>query len=231
VARVELEIWSDIACPWCYIGKRRLEAALAQFDHADQLTITWRSFELDPAAPAEHEGDHAERLARKYAMSVERAREIQAQMTEAAGAEGLRFDFEAVRGGSTFDAHRLVHLAAAHGRQDAMKERLLGAYFSEGRLISDAATLLELAEEIGLPRAEAAELLAGQRYQDEVRADERAAAGLGISGVPTFIVDRRVGVTGAQPPELLLEMLRRGWAEREPTHVVSVGESCDLDGC
>jgi predicted DsbA family dithiol-disulfide isomerase len=228
---VQLEIWSDIACPWCYIGKRRFETALARFEHADELLVTWRSFELDPSAPPERAGDNATRLASKYGMTVEQARDVQAQMAEAAAAEGLRFDFDAVRSGSTFDAHRLVHLAARHGHQDAMKERLLHAYFTEGRLVSDRETLVGLGEEVGLAGAEIAEMLDGDRYAQEVRDDERAAAELGISGVPTFIVDRRVGVTGAQPPELLLEMLRQAWARREPMSIAGGGESCGVDGC
>lgn len=211
---MELEIWSDIACPWCYIGKRRFEAALRQFEHADQLTITWRSFELDPSAPAERAGDLAEHLARKYGMPVEQARESQRGLTATAAAEGLQFRFDHARSGNTFDGHRLIHLAAEHGLQGAMKERLLRAYFTEGRLISEPATLMAAGAEIGLPHEEIQELLGTDRFADEVRADEHAAAELGISGVPTFIVDRRVGVTGAQPPEQILAMLREGWARR-----------------
>jgi predicted DsbA family dithiol-disulfide isomerase len=212
---MELEIWSDIACPWCYIGKRRLESALAGFEHADEVEITWRSFELDPDAPAEREGDLATLLARKYGMTVEQARESQRSLTETATAEGLTFDFDGARRGNTFDGHRLVHLAAEHGLGGAMKERLLRAYFTEGRLISDPETLLAAGREVGIPEDEIRELIAGDRFADEVRADERAATALGISGVPTFIVDRTVGVTGAQPPDLLLQMLRQGWARRE----------------
>src|SRR5262249_43437722 len=153
VAAVEVEIWSDIACPWCYVGKRRFEAALAQFEHADQVHVTWRSFELDPAAPAERPGNRTEGLARKYGLTIERAREIEAHIVEMAAGEGLHFRFDLVRSGNTFDGHRLVHLAGEHGRSDAMKERLLRAYFSEGRLVSDAATLASLAGEVGLDEA------------------------------------------------------------------------------
>jgi predicted DsbA family dithiol-disulfide isomerase len=195
------------------------------------VTVTWRSFELDPDAPPERPGDNASRLARKYGMTVEQARESQAQMTGAAAAEGLDFHFETVRSGSTFDAHRLVHLAGEHGLGDAMKERLLRAYFSEGRLVSDPVTLSELAAEVGLPAGEVSELLSTDRHAEDVRADERQASELGISGVPTFIVDRKVGVTGAQPPTLLLEMLRQAWSRREPVSMLGGGESCGVDGC
>ncbi|HEX8975669.1 MAG TPA: DsbA family oxidoreductase [Solirubrobacteraceae bacterium] len=213
---MELEIWSDIACPWCYIGKRRFQSALSQFEHADELTVTWRSFELDPNAPAEREGELAGHLARKYGMPIEQARESQRGLTDMAAQEGLTLRFDLARSGNTFDGHRLVHLAAEHGRQQEMKERLMQAYFTEGRLVSDPQTLMALGLEIGLPADEIEALLAGDRFAEEVRADEAAAAKLGISGVPTFIVDRQVGVTGAQPPELILEMLRQGWARREP---------------
>ena len=227
---MHVEIWSDIACPWCYVGKRRFEAALAAFAHRDEVQVTWRSFELDPAAPAERERSGAEHLAAKYGMSVEQATAMNAQMTETAAAEGLDFRFDRQRGGSTFDAHRLVHLAAAHGRQDAMKERLMRAYFGEGELMSDHATLTRLAGEVGLPADEVAALLAGDRFAAEVRDDERTAAGFGISGVPFFVVDRTIGASGAQSPEVLGELLRQGW-EAQPAAVVATGDSCDVDGC
>ncbi len=212
---MELEIWSDIACPWCYIGKRRIEAALAAFPHSGELTMRWRSFELDPGAPPERPGELAELLARKYRMSVEQAREAQASLTATAAAEGLHFRLQDTRSANTFDGHRVVQLAAEHGRQDAVKERLMHAYFAEGRLLSDADTLRELGLEVGLPAPELDDVLAGDRFADRVRGDEQTATELGIAAVPTFIVDRRVGVTGAQPAELLLEMLRRGWEGRE----------------
>jgi predicted DsbA family dithiol-disulfide isomerase len=209
---MQLEIWSDIACPWCYVGKRRLESALAEFDGADEVEITWRSFELDPDAPPERHGDLAEGLARKYGITPEQARASQASLSATAAAEGLTFRFDQARSGNTFDGHRLVHLAAEHGVAGEVKEWLLDAYFSRGRLISDAETLREAAEAAGLPEVEVEELLSGERFAEEVRADEQAARELGIGGVPTFIVDRKVGVTGAQPSELLLEMLRRAQA-------------------
>ncbi len=213
---MDVEIWSDIACPWCYIGKRRFEAALEQFEHRDDVNVTWRSFELDPGAPDERTGDRAERLAQKYGMTVEQAREAERQLTGVATDEGLNFRFDIARSGTTFDAHRLVHLAEAHGLQDAMKERLLQAYFTEGELMSDHDTLVRMALQVGLDEQEVRELLAGERYADEVRADERTAGELGISAVPTFVVDRKLGASGAQPPDALLDLLRQGWAKRSP---------------
>jgi predicted DsbA family dithiol-disulfide isomerase len=218
---VDVEIWSDIACPWCYIGKRRFEAALEQFEHRDDIHVIWRSFELDAGAPHGRTGDRAERLAQKYGMTVEQAREAEQQLTGVAAGEGLPFRFDIARSGSTFDAHRLVHLAETHGLQDEMKERLLGAYFTEGELMSDHDTLVRLAAEVGLDERQARELLAGDRYADEVRADERTAGELGISAVPTFVVDRKLGATGAQPPEALLDLLRQGWARRNPASALA----------
>jgi len=196
---MELEIWSDVACPWCYVGKRRLEAALTQFEHRDDVSITWRSFELDPSAPPERTGDRAEHLARKYGMTVEQARERQQELAETAAGDGLEMRFEIARAANTFDAHRLVHLAGAHGRQDEMKERLMQAHFTDGELVSGD---------------EVSEMLAGDRFSAEVRDDERTASELGISAVPTFVVDRAMGASGAYPPDALLELLRRGWAAR-----------------
>ncbi len=228
---MHVEIWSDIACPWCSIGKRRFEAALAGFEHRDAVTVTWRSFELDPGAPAEREGELAAHLASKYGSSVEQARARQAQLAEVAAAEGLDFRFDVARGGNTFDAHRLVHLAAAHGLQDAMEERLMRAYLGEGELMSDHAALARLAGEVGLPAGEVDELLAGDRFAAEVRDDERTGASLGITGVPFFVVDRAFGASGAQPPETLRGLLEHAWEARPAVEVVAAGESCGIDGC
>jgi predicted DsbA family dithiol-disulfide isomerase len=218
---VDVDIWSDIACPWCYIGKRRFESALAGFEHAGEVNVHWHSFELDPNAPAERTGDRTESLARKYGMTVEQARAAEQRVVDTAAGEGLDFRLQRARGGNTFDGHRLVHLAAAHGLGGAMKERLLAAYFTEGRLISDHATLAELAAEVGLPEDETRELLATERFAEEVRADELLASQLRISGVPTFVVDRAIGVSGAQPPDQLLELLREGWARGQAAAATS----------
>ncbi len=209
-----VEIWSDIACPWCYIGKRRFEQALAEFEHRDDVQVIWRSFELDPSAPEELKGERAARLAAKYGMSVEQAREAEQRMVDTAAAEGLDFRFDIARSGRTFDAHRVVHLAHEHGLGDEAKERLLRAYFSEGELMSDRDSLVRLAAEVGLDEEEVRAVLADERYAAEVRDDERAAMELGITAVPTFVIDRAIGVSGAQPPAALLEFLKQGWNSR-----------------
>ena len=228
---MDVEIWSDIACPWCYVGKRRFEAALTRFEHRDDVRVTWRSFELDPSAPREREGDRAARLADKYGMTLEQAQTAERQMTDVAAGEGLDFRFDIARSGLTFDGHRMIHLAAEHDLQDAMKERLLRAYFSEGELVADHDTLVRLATEVGLPEDEARATLSGERFADAVRDDELTAQGLGIAAVLTFVVDRARGASGAQPPDQLLDLLRRGWANRAPVSVVSGGETCGPDGC
>jgi predicted DsbA family dithiol-disulfide isomerase len=228
---MEIEIWSDVACPWCYIGKRRFEAALARFEHADQVDVTWRSFELDPDAPHERLGDRAVRLAEKYGITPDRARELEQTVTDAAAGEGLDFRFDIARSGSTFDAHKIIHLASGHGVQDAMKERLLRAYFTEGELISDDETLVRLAGEVGLPADEVRAALTDEHQTAAVRGDEADARKLGITAVPTFVIDRALGASGAHPPDALLDLLRQGWSARAPVTVIAGGETCDADGC
>ena len=211
---MDVEIWSDIACPWCYVGKRRFEAALAGFEHRDEVTVTWRSFELDPSAPRERPEDAATHLARKYGTTVEGAENMHQQMTEAAAGDGLEFHFETLRMGNTFDAHRLVHLAAERGMQDAVKERLMRAYLTEGEAIGDPETLQRLGVEAGLAEEEVREVLLTESYAEEVRDDEHAGAALGIHAVPFFVADRKFGASGAQPPEALRGLLQKAWDER-----------------
>jgi predicted DsbA family dithiol-disulfide isomerase len=209
---MHVEIWSDIACPWCYVGKRRFEAALAAFEHRDEVRVRWRSFELDPGAPPAREHTATEHLAAKYGMSVEQAEASHAQMTELAAREGLEYHFDTARGGNSFDAHRLIHLAAAHGKQDEAKERLMRAYFTEGVPIGDREALVALAADIGLDPDDARAALDGDAYADAVREDELLAQRIGIQGVPFFVLDRRLGVSGAQPAEVLVRALEQACA-------------------
>ncbi len=229
---VNIEIWSDVVCPWCYIGKRRFERALASFGHPGEVTVTYRSFELDPDAPAQRAGNHAEQLARKYGMTVAQAEQASRQMTERAAADGLEFRFDLIRGGNTFDAHRLLHLAKDHGLQPELKERLLHATFTEGLPIADQPTLVRLAGETGLPAAQVQAVLDGDAYADAVRADEQQAARYGITGVPFFVADGAYAVSGAQPPEVLLQLLLRAYdGESKLTTGGNPEASCDGDAC
>ena len=214
---MKIEIWSDIACPWCYVGKRRFEQALQQFEHAGDVEVTWRSFELDPHAPRTHAESQDELLAKKYGMPVEKARAMNERMTAEARKEGLDFHLDRVKVGNTFDAHRLVHLAAEAGRADAMKERLMRAYFTEGEAVGDPDTLVRLGAEVGLGEGRVREIVNGDAYANDVRADEERARSFGISGVPFFTIDERYGVSGAQPADVLLGALRQAYEEAEAT--------------
>ncbi|MGZ8734235.1 MAG: DsbA family oxidoreductase [Acidimicrobiia bacterium] len=209
---VLVEIWSDVVCPWCYIGKRRFEEAASRFGHRDELEVVWRSFELDPAAPAERCGDAVEHLARKYGVTREKAQAMEDGVTRTAAKVGLEYRLDRARRGNTFDAHRLLHLAADRGRQGELKERLLRAYFTDGEPIGDAATLAALATEVGLDAAEVQRVLDGDAYAEAVRRDERLASGLGATGVPFFVFGRAAAVGGAQSPEILLEAMEHAWS-------------------
>jgi len=234
---MRVEIWSDVVCPWCYIGKRRFEAALARFEHRDEVEVVWRSFELNPGAPssAAMQGTYAERLAGKYGMSVAQAEQRLDHMTQMAAAEGLDFHFELARGGNTFDAHRLLHLALARGVQDALKERFDRATFSEGLSVSDRDALTRLAVEVGLDEAEVTEVLASGTFGDAVRGDEAQAQAYDITGVPFFLVDGKFAISGAQDPALLLRVLDHAWSERARVTVFAGGDepggACEGDDC
>ncbi len=208
---MKVEIWSDIACPWCYIGKRRFEDALRHFEHAAEVRVVWRSFELDPTSPRVREGNATRALADKYGISLEQAMEFQARMTRAAASEALEFDFSVLRPGNTFDAHRLLHLAVDQDRGDTLHERLFAAYLCEGQAIGDRSVLARLAAEAGIDTKHAQDLLDSDDYGDRVRADEETAVALGITGVPFFVIDRTYGLSGAQPSEQILAALRQAW--------------------
>ncbi|HEX3815513.1 MAG TPA: DsbA family oxidoreductase [Mycobacteriales bacterium] len=210
---MRVEIWSDVVCPWCYLGKRRFERALESFEHSDAVEVVYRSFELDPSAPAGAGTPTVELLSSKYGMTVEQAEQAQREMAERAEQDGLTFELAELRSGNTRDAHRLTHLAKAHGRQADLTERLHRAYFTEQKSVFDAASLTDLAVEVGLGRAEVEQVLAGDDYGDAVAEDEATASSLGATAVPFFVIDRRYGISGAQSAELIAEALDQAWVE------------------
>jgi predicted DsbA family dithiol-disulfide isomerase len=239
-----IEIWSDVVCPWCYIGKRRLEAALATFAHSDEVEIRYRSFQLDPTAKRSAPDDEpgvAKHLAGKYGMGIAQAEEMVEHVTRTAAGEGLEFHQDRCLGRDTMDAHRLLHAAFESGGsqlQAAVKERFLRAYFTEGQRIDDQEVLRALALEAGMEADLVDNVLAGDRHADDVRADQADAASLGANGVPFFVVDRRIGVSGAQPVEVFTQLLEQAWSQRQPITVLAGSsngsdgaEACGPDGC
>jgi predicted DsbA family dithiol-disulfide isomerase len=210
---MQVEIWSDVVCPWCYLGKRRFEEALAAFGHRADVQVVFRSFELDPAAPAGATKSTVELLADKYGMTPAQASQAQREMVERAAGDGLTFRMGSLRSGNTRDAHRLIQLAKDRGRQDAMVERLHRAYFTDEDSVFDHEALIRLAAEAGLDRDEAAAVLAGDAYNEHVDTDEAMARALGATGVPLFVIDRKYGISGAQPAETISHVLERAWAE------------------
>ena len=235
VAKLRIDIWSDIACPWCYVGKRHLEQALGKFEHAKDVEIVWRAFELDPSAPRIQDTtqSHAELIASKYGTSAAQAQVMIDRMVNTAARDGLDFRFDHIKRGNTFDAHRLLHWAHEVGKQDALKERMLRAYLTEGQAIGDPETLVGLAREVGLDEAEARAILGSDRYSREVRDDEALARELGISGVPFFVLAGKLGVSGAQPGDVLLAALQQAWADHVTPAIETFAEGavCGPDGC
>jgi len=210
---MQVEIWSDVVCPWCYLGKRRFEQALAAFEHRDDVQVTYRSFELDRTRPAGVTAPTVQVLASKYGISEQQAEQAQRQMEERAAGDGLVFKMEGLHSGNTRDAHRLLQLAKARGRQPELMERLHSAYFTEQTSIFDHDSLTTLAVETGLDKDEVARVLASDEYSAEVDIEEATARDLGVTGVPFYVIDRRYGISGAQPAETITQVLEKAWAE------------------
>ena len=209
---MRVDIWSDVACPWCYIGKRRFDVALGRFQHRDAVEVHWRSFELDPAAPAVRNVPYLERLAGKYRISLAEADARIDDMIEAGARNGVVLRFDKAQPANTFDAHRLLHLAAERGVQADMADRMFRATFTKGAALGEPGVLAGLAADAGLDPTEVTAVLESDAFADVVRADERRAAELGIDSVPFFVVGGSYGVAGAQPPDVLLEVLEEAWS-------------------
>jgi len=232
---VKIEIWSDVVCPWCYIGKRRIESALAEFAHADEVEVHWRSFQLDPGAPTEPTEGTATMLARKYGQSPEGAKQMQDRVEAVAAEEGLVYRLADTLHLNTVDAHRVIHLAHQQGGielQGRVKEALLEAYFTHARNVADHRVLREVADATGLDPARVDEVLGSREFEQEVWADIEQAQAYGASGVPFFVIDQKYGVSGAQPTEVFTQVIEKAWSEAHPRiEVLATGEECGPDGC
>jgi predicted DsbA family dithiol-disulfide isomerase len=233
MTKLPVDVWSDVVCPWCAIGKRRLEQALAQFPHRDDVDVVWRSFELDPSSPAVQPGDNASRLARKYGRTRDEALAMMRHVEDIAAKDGLELHLTTARSGNTFDAHRVIHLAAEHSRQGAVKERFLRGYMTEGEAIGEREVLVKLAADAGLDPDEVRAALASDRYAAEVRDEENAARSLGINGVPFFVFGGKYAVSGAQPAPVMLRALEQAWAhaESDTEPAADEGATCGPGGC
>ncbi|MFE2068800.1 DsbA family oxidoreductase [Streptomyces sp. NPDC059467] len=233
---MRVEIWSDIACPWCYVGKARFEKALAAFPHRDEVEVVHRSFELDPGRAKDDVQPVLAMLSKKYGMSEAQAQAGEDNLGAQAAAEGLEYRTRGRDHGNTFDMHRLLHFAKEQGRQDELIQLLYRANFAEERSVFSEGTgrLIDIAVAAGLDAAAVREVLADPAaYADEVRADEREAAELGANGVPFFVLDRKYGVSGAQPAEVFTQALSQAWGARSPLKLIDEGgaEACGPDGC
>lgn len=227
---MKIEVWSDFACPFCYIGKQRLESALEQFVHRDNVKVEFKSFELDPRAPKMVEHDVHHMLAAKYGMTREKAIAMNKNLSDQAKEVGLTFNFDTMKLTNTFDAHRLTHYAAKEGKREEVIKELFQAYFTDSRLLGDHDTLAELAEKTGLDRNETLKMLAGNNYSAEVRADEEEAQQLGVTGVPFFVIDRKYAISGAQSSEVFLKTLETIWQETQPLRVIGNDAGVCQDG-
>jgi predicted DsbA family dithiol-disulfide isomerase len=214
---VKVDVWSDIACPWCYIGKRRFEEGVRRYAAAGgtpDVEVVYHSFELAPDTPVDFDGSEVDFLLSHKGLTPDEARRMLAQMTELAASEGLAYDFTALRHTKTLKAHEVLHLARAHGVQYELKERLLKAYFEQGRHLGRDEELADLAADVGLDRSEVLAALAAGTYRDAVAADIAQARAYGISGVPFFVIDERYGISGAQDPEVFAQVLSQVSQER-----------------
>ncbi|WP_243299481.1 DsbA family oxidoreductase [Bacillus litorisediminis] len=210
---MKIEVWSDFACPFCYIGKRRLEEALEQFPHRDQVEVEFRSFELDPDAPKDQKDSLHEVLAKKYRTSIEQAKAMNQNVSEMAQTVGLTYNLDMAIPTNTFTAHRLAQYAKSQGKEKEMVELLFKAYFTEGKHLSDHDTLVQLASEAGLDEQGVKAVLEGNDFSNEVHSNEMEAQQLGVTGVPFFVINRKYGISGAQPLEVFVETLEKVWQE------------------
>ncbi|GAA0356410.1 DsbA family oxidoreductase [Bacillus horti] len=218
---MKVEIWSDYMCPFCYIGKRKFEVALEQFAHKDRVEVTYRSFELDPGAKRDNPESVYEMLSAKYNVPVEQAKAMNQNVAKQAEEVGLTYHFDTMELTNSFDAHRLTHFAAHHGKSGEIAEKLFHAVFTASKNIGQHNVLIELATEAGLDLEETTKMLQGDHHTLEVHADEQEAKELGIRGVPYFVIDRKYAISGAQSSDVFLDTLQKAWGEARPLTVVN----------
>lgn len=229
---MKVEIWSDVACPWCFIGKRRFEAAVAEFGHP--VEVTYRSYQLDPSLPPHDPRSELDYLVVSKGMSREQVQAMLAQVTQVAASVGLSFDFDHLVVANSFTAHRLLQFAAQFSKAPALKEALLAAHFEQGRDIGDPDTLVDLAASVGLDGEQAREVIMTKAYTDQVRADIAEARQVGVSGVPFFVFEDTYAVSGAQPTEVFVDVLRQVRQLTRPQPITlaqAPGEACGPAGC
>lgn len=236
VRTVNVEVWSDIACPWCYIGKRRFATALADFPHREHVEVTWRAYELSPSTPVGPGRPEIEMLAALKGIPHDQVKRMFAQVTAVAAGEGLAYDFDRALAVNTFAAHRLVHLARTTGGADLAErtlEALFSAHFEHGADLGDEDTLVRIVSGAGVDADAARAALADGTGADAVRADEDEARALGVTGVPFFVVDRRIAVSGAQPADVFTQLLETAWRDANPVQVLATadGAACVDDSC
>ena len=232
---MQVEIWSDIMCPFCYIGKRKFETALSQFENRDEVEVIWKSFQLDPNSPTLPDKSIYEYLSERKGMSVEQAHQMTKQITTRAEQVGLTFNFDTAVTANSFDAHRLLHLAHEEGVQNETKEALLAAYFTDGKNVADADTLTQVGEKAGLEPQRVKAVLQSDQYVSAVQQDIYESRQLGVQGVPFFVLNRKYAVSGAQESDTFLDALKTAFAEwnvanQEQDLVLTEGAVCTPDG-
>lgn len=229
--KMRVEIWSDVACPFCYIGKRKFEIALSKFEHKDKVEIVWKSYILDPSIQYEEGKTLYQYLCERKGWSMDYTRQINEHVINMAKEVGLTYHMDEAKVANTFNAHRLSHLAAKHGLQGKAEEKLFAAYFTEGKNISEEATLIQLGVEIGLDSTEVKSMLNSKEYYKEVQSDLEEAQQIGVRGVPFFVANRKMAVSGAQDSEVFLQFLEKMWEEEYKDIKGKDGSVCEDGVC
>ena len=228
---MKIEIWSDYACPYCYIGERQLEKALDSFSGKEGIDISYRAFELDPSASYETTTNTRERVAAKYGMSLEKAQQMIDGVTEYAKSVGLDYNYGTVQYTNTFDAHRIAKYAETKGKGLEMSEKLFHAYFTENKQMSNHNVLTDIAIELGLDKLEVEDVLKNKKFAEDVRNDEYEASRLGIHAVPFFVINEKYSISGAQPPEVFEQAIEKALKEEKIEVDDLGGMVCNSDGC